>query len=119
MNSRGFHQSNSLAHKYSQRTCHGQWMNPVGQAGRLDNPRLVDALIKGLTNIIIGAIEAGRRDLATEAIEISRKMPIRIGRRVRLAIYQILSLLPQGVFPRAWLAWLKIRRTIFEIPKRE
>jgi glycosyltransferase involved in cell wall biosynthesis len=87
--------------------------------GQMDNSRLVDALIKGLTNIMIDAIEAGRRDLATEAIEICRKMPIGIGRRIRLVIYRILSLLPQGAFQRAWAAWLKIRRTIVEIPKRE
>jgi glycosyltransferase involved in cell wall biosynthesis len=87
--------------------------------GRLNDPRLVSSLVKGLSGVIVDALEAGRRDLANEAIEICRKMPIGIGRRVRLAIYQILGLLPQGAFPRLWWAWLKIRRAIFEIPKRE
>jgi glycosyltransferase involved in cell wall biosynthesis len=86
--------------------------------GRLNNARLVNSLAKGLTGVVVDALEGGRGDLAYEAIELCRKMPIGMGRRVRLAIYQILSLLPQGVFPRLWRAWLKIRRAIFEIPKR-
>jgi glycosyltransferase involved in cell wall biosynthesis len=87
--------------------------------GRLNNRRLVNALAKGLSDVIVDALEAGRSDLAHEAIKICKKMPIGIARRVRLAIYQILSLLPQGAFPRLWRTWLKIRRAIFEIPKRE
>ncbi len=86
---------------------------------RLNNPRLVSALVKGLSGIIIGALEAGRRDLANDAIGICRKMPVGFGRHVRLAIYQILSLLPRGVFPRFWRIWLKIRRAVFEIPNRK
>jgi glycosyltransferase involved in cell wall biosynthesis len=87
--------------------------------GRLDDPRLVSSLAKGLTGVIIDALDAGRRDLTNEAIELCRKMPIGIGRRVRLRMYQILSLLPQGAFSRLWQTWLKIRRTVFEVPNRE
>jgi hypothetical protein len=97
---------------------HRRMMESAVAEGRLNDRRLVSSLAKGLSGIIVDALEAGRRDLANEAIEICRKMPVGISRRVKLAIYQILSLLPQGVFSPLWRAWLKIHRAIFEIPKR-
>jgi glycosyltransferase involved in cell wall biosynthesis len=87
--------------------------------GRLNDRRLVTSLAKGLTGVIIDALDAGRRDLANEAAEICRKMPIGIGRRLRLLMYQLLAFLPRGAFPALWQAWLKIRRAVFEIPRRE
>jgi len=86
--------------------------------GRLNNSRLVRALVKELTGVIVEALEIGRPDLAGEAIEICRKMPVGLGRRARLTGYQILCLLPKGAFGRLWMIWLKARRAILEVPGR-
>jgi len=98
---------------------HRRMTESAAARGQLNNPRLVNSLARGLTGVIVDALEAGRPDLANEAIELCRKMPIGIGRRVRLAIYQLLSLLPAGTFPQLWQTWLKVRHAIFEIPKHK
>jgi len=87
--------------------------------GRLGDSRLDRALMRGLTPIIIKALEAGRRDIARDAIEVSGLMPIGASRRVKLAIYQGLSVLPQSLFCPLWEGWLKFRHVVFEIPQRE
>ncbi len=79
---------------------------------RLNDPRLVRSLARGLSSVIIDALAAGRRDLAAEAIEICWKMPVGIGRRIRLILFRILTLLPKGAFQRLWRTWLKVRRAI-------
>jgi glycosyltransferase involved in cell wall biosynthesis len=98
---------------------HRRMTESAAAEGRLNDRRLVGALVKGLSVVIVDALEAGRRDLAKEAIEICRKMPVGAGRGIRLTIYQILNLLPQGAFGRLWRIWLKVRRVVFETPKRK
>jgi hypothetical protein len=83
--------------------------------GRLNNPRLVRALMKELSGVIVDALKADRSDLAREAIEICRKMPITSGLRVRLTIYQILTKCALG---RLWMRLQKGRRFVLKIPKR-
>jgi hypothetical protein len=85
--------------------------------GRLNNLRLVRALADELRDVMIHTLEAGRPDLARQAIQISRKMPLGIGRRLRLTIFQILTLLPKSAFQRLWSTWVKFRHAVFENPK--
>jgi glycosyltransferase involved in cell wall biosynthesis len=86
--------------------------------GRLGDPRLVLPMVGVMTPMIITALEAGRRDVALEIIEVCRGLPIGVSRRVKLGIYQALSVLPQRWFCGVWDTWLKGRRVIFEIPYR-
>ncbi len=85
--------------------------------GRMDDPRLVKPLAQRITSVIIGGMEIGCTDLATEAIQACRKLPVKFDRRLRLAIYQILNALPPGAFPKIWSAWLKLRRTLLAVTK--
>ncbi|MGA3068525.1 MAG: glycosyltransferase family A protein, partial [Tepidisphaeraceae bacterium] len=82
--------------------------------GRLGNRRLVRALQNGWSGIIIDSLKLGRRDLALESIERCRKMPVGLGGRVQLAIYQILTLVPKRVL---WIV-LRLRRRIRRVVAR-
>ena len=84
---------------------------------RLNDPRLVSALTKCLTDTAIVAMQTNCPDLAAEALNLCRKLPLPIARRLRLAMYQIFNSLPSGTFPRFWPLWLKLRHAVFETPK--
>jgi glycosyltransferase involved in cell wall biosynthesis len=81
---------------------------------RLNDPRLVSALTKCLTDTAIGAMQIACPDLAAEALNLCRKLPLPLARRVRLAMYQIFNSLPSGTFPRFWPLWLKFRHAILK-----
>jgi glycosyltransferase involved in cell wall biosynthesis len=86
--------------------------------GRMDDPRLVKPLCQRMTGTIVRSMELGYPDLANEAIRACRKLPVNFGRRLRLAIYQMLICLPPGTFPKIWPAWLKVRRSLLGGAKR-
>jgi glycosyltransferase involved in cell wall biosynthesis len=86
--------------------------------GRLDDPRLVTPLVQRMTSVIIEGMDMGCHDLANEAIQVCRKLPVKFGRRLRLAMYQLLNTLPSGWFPRIWSAWLKLRRSLRTIARQ-
>jgi len=86
--------------------------------GRMDDPRLVTPLAQRMTGVIVSAMEIGCPDLANEAIQACRKLPVKFSRRLRLAIYQMLNSLPPGMFPKIWSVWLKIRRSLLGKTKR-
>jgi glycosyltransferase involved in cell wall biosynthesis len=88
-------------------------------AGRLDDPRLVAALVWRLNAVLLPALKAGRHGLADEAIGVCRSMPVTRARRVRLAVYGMFNRLPGGVFGVMWAIWGVFRRALFEIPRRE
>lgn len=86
--------------------------------GRMDDPRLVTPLAQRITSVIVGGMEIGCPDLANEAIQACRKLPVKFGRRLRLAIYRILNTFPSGAFPKIWSVWVKLRRSLLAITKQ-
>jgi len=87
--------------------------------GRVNDQRFIEPLVKHLTDIILTALETGADDLANTAIRICWKLPVRPARRMRLAVYWFLNLMPTGFFLNVWSVWTKFRHVAFEIPKRE
>jgi glycosyltransferase involved in cell wall biosynthesis len=80
--------------------------------GRLDNPRLVQALVKGWSTIIAGSFYAGRSDLTREAIQACKSMPIGIGRHTALSIYELFAMLPTRISRGVWRTLSKVRRVL-------
>jgi len=86
--------------------------------GRLCDAAVMGVLVRCLTDVMLRSLEAGRRDIARDAIEVCRMMPVGMSRRVKLSMYQTLSRVPKESFSRVWTFWLKIRRVIFGVPYR-
>jgi glycosyltransferase involved in cell wall biosynthesis len=86
--------------------------------GHMENVRLVAALAKRLTGFIFEAMELGHPALAQTAIDACRELPVKLGRRVRLAVCEILNTLPTGAFPKIYWAWIKFRKRLADVPRR-
>ena len=97
---------------------YGRMAKFAASHGYADDPRLVTPLAQRLTSVIVGSMELGLPEVAAEAIEACRELPVTIGRRVRLSIYEMLNHLPPGTFPKIWGVWLKFRKALADKPKR-
>jgi glycosyltransferase involved in cell wall biosynthesis len=85
--------------------------------GRLGDPRVLTPLTQRMTCMVVGALNSGDAAAAEAGIRSCRALPIGMGRRVRLGIYEILNLLPTGVFGWIWPAWLRVRRLCGDVVK--
>ena len=86
--------------------------------GCLSDPRLLAPLSQRITGVIVRSLQTGNARVAAEAIRTCGELPVEMGRRIRLKLYQMLSLMPPGMFLRFWWVWLKTRRMVFEMPRR-
>ena len=66
--------------------------------GRIDDPRLIAPLVQRITSVIIGGMQIGCPDLANEAIEACRKLPIKFDRRLRPGRLSNLKLSGRRIF---------------------
>jgi hypothetical protein len=86
--------------------------------GCLSDPRILLPLSQHITGVIVRSLQTGNARVAAEAIRTCGELPVEMGRRIRLKLYQMLSLMPPGMFLRFRWVWLKTRQMVFEMPKR-